>query len=216
MPPSFFVDVWGDVVCPFCYLGSRQLDIALARFEHADDIDVRHHAFELDPHAARDFGGTLDQMLADKYGLPLERAAALNGRVEESARALGMTWSLDRARPTNTFDAHRVIALAATHGLAQPMLNRLSRAYFSDGLLISDHPTLSSLAAEVGVPGVPEMLRGTDFTDIVRHDENLAARIGITGVPAFVIDGQHRVSGAQGADALYDALVTAWSTRVDA
>ncbi len=212
MTPVLYVDVWSDVVCPFCYLGLRQLHDALAAFEHADHVVVRHHAFELDPTAPRAYDGTLDEMLAAKYHLSLERAAGLNQRVADSASELGMEWSLSRARPANTFDAHRVVALAAAHGRQAEMLERLFRAYFSEGLLISDRDTLSSLAEQVGVPGAGPMLaHDTTYAEAVRHDEDLAARIGITGVPAFIFDGRRHLGGAQGADALREVLDATWS-----
>lgn len=215
MPSIFFVDVWSDVICPFCYLGFRQFHDALEHFEYASDVVVRHHAFELDPHAPLTYPGNLHEMLASKYSLPVERATALNQRVDDSARELGMEWSLERAQPTNTFDAHRVIALAATHGLQESMLERLFRAYFSEGLLVSDGATLATLASEIGVTGVEGMLAGHDFVDAVRHDEHLAGKIGITGVPALIFDGRVHLSGAQGASKMLAALRATWSERSD-
>ena len=209
---SLTVDVWGDVVCPFCYLGFQQLRRALSNFDHAEAVSVTHHAFELDRGAPQAPEGSLNEMLAAKYGLPLDRAAALNQRVSDSALALGMVWSLDRARPANTFDTHRLVALAATQGRQEAMLERLFRAYFSDGLLVSDRLTLEQLALEVGVEGAPDALSDDHaFAEEVRRDEEVAARIGITGVPAFVINRRGYVSGAQGEQALLEALNAAWS-----
>ncbi len=211
---QLFVDVWSDVVCPFCYLGQRQLRDALERFDARDTVVVRHHAFELDPHATRAYPGSLDEMLAAKYSMPLAQAHALNQRVVDAASHLGMQWNLDIARPTNTFDAHRVIALATAQGRGSAMSERLFRAYFSEGELISDVATLVNMAAQVGVTGADVVLLGDDYTDAVRQDEHLAARIGITGVPALIFDGSLHVSGAQGSDAMLDALRTAWARRV--
>jgi predicted DsbA family dithiol-disulfide isomerase len=213
MPSELFVDVWSDVVCPFCYLGLRQLHDAISRFDRAADVVVRHHAFELDPHAPLGYPGTLDEMLADKYGMSVERASTLNQRVADTANTLGMQWSLGRARPTNTFDAHRVIALAASQGRQGEMLERLFRAYFTEGYLVSDPVVLNELALGVGVTGTAQMLLGDEFAEGVRHDEHLAAKIGITGVPAFIFNGALQLSGAQGSDAILDALRTAWAER---
>ncbi len=213
MDSTFFVDVWSDVVCPFCYLGSRQLAQAVSRCDFTEEIVIRHHAFELDPHAPLAYGGTLNQMLAEKYSIPLERATALNQGVEDSARALGMRWSLATARPTNTFDAHRVVALATQHELQGAMLERLFRAYFSDGLLVSDRETLVALAEEVGVAGVDALLDGDALADEVRLDEQRARQLGINGVPALIFNSDVLVSGAQGADAMLEALNEAWSNR---
>jgi len=213
MAPTVFVDIWSDVVCPFCYLGFRQFHDALQKFEAAQYVVVRHHAFELDPHAPVDFSGTLNEMLAAKYSLSLERASALNRAVEENANALGLQWSRDRARPTNTFDAHRLIALAAQQGRQSEMLERLFRAYFSEGLLVSDPDTLTTLALETGVESASSMLAGRDLADSVRHDENLAAEIGVNGVPALIVAGRVNISGAQGAHTMLAALRQVWSER---
>ena len=215
MPRDFFVDIWSDVVCPFCYLGFRQFHDALDRFDSAADVVVRHHAFELDPHAALADGQNLNEMLAAKYSMTIERAALLNQRVENNARELGMEWSLADAQPTNAFDAHRVIALAGTHGRQEEMLERLFRAYFSEGLVVSDHDTLVALALEAGVTGVDRMLAGNEFADAVHHDEYLAAQIGLTSGPALIFDGRVHVSGAQGSSAMLEALENAWSERTD-
>ena len=152
-------------------------------------------------------------MLAAKYSMPVERATALNQRVHDRARELGMEWSLDSAQPTNTFDAHRVIALAATQDLQVEMLERLFRAYFSEGLLVSDRATLATLAAEVRVAGVGEMLASSVFADAVRHDEHLAGKIGITGAPTLIFNGRVHVSGAQDSDKMLEALRVAWTDR---
>ena len=153
MNEPLVIDIWSDVVCPFCYLGARQLEVALDRFEHRDDVVLRQRAFELDPRAPVDYSLSLPELLAKKYSMPVERARALNERLENDASALGMSWSMKDARPTNTFDAHRVIALSATQDLDRPMSERLFRAYFSEGQLVSDRDVLTALAKEVGVVG---------------------------------------------------------------
>ena len=210
------VDIWSDVVCPFCYLGYRQFHDALARFEHAEHVTVRHHAFELDPRAPVADGTPLNEVLAAKYSISLTQAAAMNQRVEDGARKLGMTWRLDRAQPTNTFDAHRVIALAARQDRQGAMLERLFRAYFSDGELVSDHSTLIRLATDSGVTGAAELLASDASTDDVRQDEDLAARLGITGVPALIFNSRLHVSGAWGTEVMSRALDTAWSQQAEA
>ncbi|MDH2903645.1 MAG: DsbA family oxidoreductase [Actinomycetota bacterium] len=194
-------------------MGFRQFQDALARFEHSSAVVVRHHAFELDAHAPLVYPGSLDEMLAAKYAVTVAQASELNGRVRDTARQLGMTWSLDLVRPANTFDAHRVIAHAATQQRQDAMIERLFRAYFSDGYLISDRETLSTIALEAGVVETDRMLASNEFVEVVRHDEHLASKIGITGVPAYIFDGHLFVSGAQGSDAMLDAMHTAWAER---
>jgi predicted DsbA family dithiol-disulfide isomerase len=210
---DFVVDVWSDVVCPFCYLGSRHLERALARFEHRDAVTVRHRAFELDPRTPTVVDRPLAELVAAKYGMPVERAEGLHRRLEGEAAALGMTWHFDRARVANTFDAHRLIALATSQGRGSAMADRLFQAYFSDGEVVSDHETLTRLGAEVGVVGCDELWGSDAFEAEVRADEDAALERGITGVPSLVIDGRFLVVGAQGDDAILSALERAWERR---
>lgn len=207
------VDLWSDVVCPFCYLGSRQLALALERFEHGERVEVVLHAFELDPRAAPASGCSLDELIATKYGLSLEQARGTHERMTAEAAALQMTWHLEAARPANTFDAHRVIALAKEQGRASAMSERLFRAYFSEGELISDPLRLEALAGEVGVAGVAALLAGDRLAEAVRADEAAAQDLGVSGVPAFLIDGTFLVLGAQGADHFLAVLRRAWARR---
>jgi predicted DsbA family dithiol-disulfide isomerase len=213
MTEPFSIEIWSDVVCPFCYLGTRQLASALERFQHRDDVVLRHRAFELDPKAPTDYDLSLSELLAKKYSMPVERARALNERLESEAKVLGMTWSMKDARPTNTFDALRLIALSATQGLDDAMSERLFRAYFSEGLLVSDRSVLTSLAIELGVTGIDELWRNDAYFAEVRSDEADAQELGITGVPSLLIDGKFMVVGAQGADQIFDVLERAWARR---
>lgn len=212
MSNALSVDVWSDVVCPFCYLGSQQLTQAIARFEH--DVEVTHHAFELDPNSPASFTESLEELVANKYQMPVERANALHRRLEGQASEVGLTFNFAIARPANSLDAHRLIALATTQGLGEAMSTRLFRAYFSEGLLISDREVLDSLATDVGVRDAFTLWDGEDFVKDVRADEEAAHSLGINGVPAFVIDQRLMVSGAQGVEAIVTALRDAWDTRV--
>jgi predicted DsbA family dithiol-disulfide isomerase len=210
---AFSIDIWSDVVCPFCYLGSRQLTLALDSFEHRDAVVVTHHAFELDPTTPTNLATTLAQLVADKYAMPVEQAEALNQRLESQAHALGMTWSMLTAKQTNTFDAHRLIALASSQGLGDPMSERLFAAYFSEGLLISDHECLNELAREVGVDDASSLWTSDAYSLDVRADESAAQELGVTGVPAILIDQTFMVLGAQGVDKIADVLQRAWERR---
>jgi predicted DsbA family dithiol-disulfide isomerase len=213
MSETLIIDVWSDVVCPFCYLGTRQLNEALQQFEHRDAVVLRHRAFELDPNAKLAYDRPLAELVAAKYQIPLSQVHAMHDRLLNSAQAFGMTWSLDTAQPTNTFDAHRVIALASSQGLGDAASDRLFRAYFSEGELISDHARLRALAGEVGVTDVDTLWEGDAFSDEVRADELAAQELGISGVPAFLMDAKFMVSGAQGTEQLLDVLQRAWARR---
>lgn len=213
MANPFTIDIWSDVVCPFCYLGTRQLEQALDLFKHRSDVVLRLRAFELDPQAPTDYGMSLPELLAKKYGMTVESALATNERLEGEARALGMSWSLKTALPTNTFDAHRLIALAATQDLGEVMSLSLFQAYFSEGQLLSDHKVLGALANEVGVTGVDELWTSDRYASDVRSDEAQAQELGITGVPSLLIDGKFMVVGAQGAPHILDVIERAWARR---
>ncbi len=213
MSESMVIDVWSDVVCPFCYLGTRQLDEALADFEHRDAVALRHRAFELDPRAKLAYDRPLAELVAAKYDMPVSSVHTTHERLEGQARALGMSWSLERAQPTNTLDAHRVIALASTQGRGDEASERLFQAYFCDGELVSDHQRLSELAGEVGVVDVDTLWESDAFTNVVRDDEAYAQELGITGVPCFLMDVKFMVNGAQGAAHILDVLRRAWARR---
>jgi protein disulfide-isomerase len=213
MTETFSVEVWSDVVCPFCYLGSAQLSQALALFEHKDDVTVLHHAFELDPNTPLGLTESLEELVAHKYSMPVEKARELHHRLEAQAADFDMTWSFATAKPTNTFDAHRLIALAATQGRSDEMSRRLFKAYFSEGLVISNHDQLNVLADEAGVDGASRLWESEDFVEEVRNDEAAAMELGITGVPAILVDKRFLVLGAQGSEQILDVLCRAWERR---
>jgi predicted DsbA family dithiol-disulfide isomerase len=210
MSETLVIDVWSDVVCPFCYLGSRQLEAAIEQFEHRDDVVVRHRAFELDPTTPLTINQPLEELVAQKYHIPVERSRAMHRQMEEQARSFGMEWSFASAKAANSFDAHRLIALADSQGLGESMSQRLFKAYFSDGLLISDHEVLNALAEEVGVDGAASLWSSDASTAQVRSDEAAAAELGISGVPAMLMDSKFMVLGAQGTEKILETLRRAW------
>ena len=207
------VEIWSDVVCPWCYVGKRQFEEALGRFGHADEVTVSWRSFELDPASPPEVGMSMDRILERKYGMSAEQAQAANQQMTALAAGVGLEYHLDRVRAGNTFDAHRLIHLAATHGMGGAMKERLLAAYFTEGRSVGDHATLTELATEVGLDPVEasEMLAGEAFATEVRADEARATALGATGVPFFVIDETYGVAGAQGADALLGALERAWA-----
>lgn len=207
------IDVWGDVVCPFCYLGKRQLELAIERFDPAVTIEVHHRAFELDPSSPENYSQSLPELLSKKYGMTVEQAEAQHVRMEKAASALGMSWDMQRCQPSNTFHAHRLIALAKTQGLEEPMTERLFRSYFCEGGRPADRTLLAALANDVGVTGVDALLEGDAFAEHVREDEAIAQELGITGVPSILIDGRFMVMGAQGADEILSVMERAWARR---
>jgi predicted DsbA family dithiol-disulfide isomerase len=202
------VEIWSDVVCPWCYVGKRRFEQALARFAHPDDVAITYRSFELDPGAPRERNGSHDEHLARKYGMTVERAHELNEQMTQTAAAEGLEFRLDRIRAGNTFDAHRLLHLALARGKQPELKERLLRATFTDGERIADAETLVRLAAEVGLDAdeAREVLASDRYADAVRADEQQAAAYGITAVPFFVVDGKYGVSGAQPADLLLQVL----------
>jgi predicted DsbA family dithiol-disulfide isomerase len=207
------IDVWSDIACPWCAIGRRRLQLALEQFPHADQVQLTWHSFELDPEAPPERTGDRVERIARKYGAPPEQIAQRQDQMAQEAAAEGLELHFDRVRDGNSFDAHRLIHLAAAHGLQDAMKGRLLEAHFRDGELISDHDTLARLAAEVGVPEdeARAVLASDRFAEEVRTDEYTAHRLGITAVPYFVIDRRFGVPGAQPPELLLKGLEHAWS-----
>jgi predicted DsbA family dithiol-disulfide isomerase len=210
--PKLTVDIWSDVVCPWCYIGKRRFEAALEGFEHRDDVTVLWHSFELDPEAPPVAEGRSAERLAAKYGMSVEEASARQAEITALAAQDGLTYNLAESRGGNTFDAHRLIHLAAEHGLGDAVMERLMNAYFSEREAIGDPDTLQRLAVEAGLPAeeVREVLEGERYADAVRADERAATQIGVRGVPFFVLGRKYGVSGAQPAEVLLQALQQAW------
>jgi predicted DsbA family dithiol-disulfide isomerase len=209
------IEVWSDFVCPFCYIGKRRLEKALELFDYRDEIEIVYRSFELDPGAPKDTESSIHELLAVKYGLSLQQAQESNRNVAQQARAEGLTYNFDTIVPTNTFDAHRLAHYAGQQGKAKEMNERLFRAYFTDSLHIGERETLVRLAEEVGLEGsaVRDLLEQNALADEVREDENEARRLGIRGVPFFVLRGKYAVSGAQPLEIFQGALLRAWEDR---
>ena len=209
------IDIWSDIVCPFCYLGKRRLEDALGDFEHRDEVEVTWHSFELDRHADAVPSGELVDLVAVKYGTTREQAVAQHESMATAAAELGLQFNWQDAKPSNTFDAHRVVHAAAEQGLADVAHERLMRAYFTEGLAVGDRDTLVRLAVEIGLDeaAVRTMLDSDDFGNHVRSDEATAKMLGIEGVPFFVFDRKYGVSGAQPPALFAEALRQAWDTR---
>jgi predicted DsbA family dithiol-disulfide isomerase len=209
---SVHVEIWSDIACPWCFIGKRRFEAALAGFEHRDEVEVTWRSFELDPTAPREDSGDLATHLAEKYGMTVEEARERQQHLVDMAAAEGVSFRFDLARRASTFDAHRIVHLAAAHDLQDAMKERLLRAYFTEGKLISDHRTLAALAAEVGLPEaeVEETLAGERYAEEVREDEGTARQLGISAVPTFVVNRALAASGAHPPDALLDLLRQGW------
>ena len=208
------VEIWSDVACPWCYVGKRRFERALSSFPHRNEVEIVWRSFELNPDGPRTQPGSVAEMLARKYGMPVERARAMNANMATEGAKEGIEFHFEHLQLGNTFDAHRLIHLAASVGKREAMVERLFRAYFTDGKQLGDVDTLITLAAEVGIDAerARSMLSGSEFQDAVRADEHRARMFGITGVPFFAIDEKYGISGAQQPDALLAALTEAWES----
>jgi predicted DsbA family dithiol-disulfide isomerase len=203
---SLTVEIWSDVVCPWCYIGKRRFEAAVEQF--GGEVEVVWRSFELDPSAPAVREHTATEHLAAKYGMSVEQAEASHVKMTELAAQEGLEYHFERARGGNSFDAHRLIHLAAAHGKQGEAQERVMRGYFTEGLPIGDREALIALGDELGLDA-RAALESDEYADAVREDEMLAQRIGIQGVPFFVLGRRYGVSGAQPADVLAQALETA-------
>lgn len=211
---SLKVEVWSDIACPWCYVGKRRLEAALAEFPHRDAVSVIWRAFELDPSAPAEQpeGTAYAERLAKKYGRSVAHAQGMIDSMTKVAAVDGLELRFDRVRAGNTFDAHRLLHLADLRGLQGAMKERLLRAYMTEGEAIGRHEVLTRLATEVGLDGaeVGAMLASDLYAADVRAEEANARDIGITGVPFFAVAERYGVSGAQPAEVLLEVLTKAW------
>jgi predicted DsbA family dithiol-disulfide isomerase len=205
------VEIWSDIVCPWCYLGKRRFERALDGFEPRDEVAVRYRSFELDPTAEPGVTTPTVDMLARKYGMTAEQAQGAQRQMEERAALDGLTFRLAGLRSGSTRDAHRLVQLAGTVGRQPELVERLHRAYFTEQDSVFDHPALVRLAVEVGLgrDEVGQVLASDEFADAVTEDEMTASALGATGVPFFVIDRRYAISGAQPAEFITRALAQA-------
>lgn len=203
------IEVWSDIVCPWCYLGKRRLETALAEFEHP--VSVEWRSFQLDPTYPKDARQPVYEAIQSKMGASPAQVRAMTGNLGALAAAEGLTYDFDNAVMVNTFDAHRVAHLAKANGLGAEMHERLLRAQLVEAETLNDADTLVRLAAEVGVdePDTRKVLAGDEYAASVAADIEEARALGVNGVPFFVIDRKYGISGAQPVEAFRSALTTA-------
>ncbi len=202
------IEIWSDVICPWCYIGKRRFEQALEQFGHHENINVIWRSFELDRNAPPLYPGTLEERLASKYGVSRQEAAAMNASVTAVARETGLAYRLADARSGNTFDAHRLLHFATSKNLGDQATECIMQAYFSESLSVGDRAALAGLAPKFGISEAEaiKMLESDDYSDAVRADELRAAEFGVTGVPFFVFDEKSGISGAQPVATFVEAL----------
>lgn len=213
------IDIWSDIVCPWCFLGKRRLEKALASFDGKNEVTIAHRSFQLDP--TRPTGETTSRrtMLMSKYRLTEDRVREMDHNMEVMAAAEGLEYHLtEKGQTGNTLDAHRLVHFAKDHGREDQMIDRLYKAYFTEQRSVFDVESLVSLAADEGLDAteVREALKSDRYVDAVRHDLDEARMLGVSGVPFFVIDGRYGISGAQAVDVFSRALTMASQSDVTA
>ena len=207
------IDVWSDVVCPFCHLGDTLLSQAIER--SGRPVEVRYHSFQLMPELPAGPGRDVVEVLSETKGISREQAEAMNAQVAARAATVGLDLRFDRALVANTRDAHRLLHLARRHGNQVELAQRLFRAYFTEGRDLGDREVLADLAAEVGLDReqAARALADDSHAADVDADISFARQLGISGVPFFVLDGKYAVSGAQSPETFDQALATAWADK---
>ena len=206
------VEIWSDVVCPFCYIGKRKFENALKDFAHRDEVEVVWHSFELTPDFQPIPGESIHESLAKKKGVSAEEGKAMNDYMTKAAQEVGLHYDFDRTIPANTFLAHQLIHLGAHHGRQDATKERLLAAYYLEGQNVGDLDTLVKLGTEVGLDAVEsrEALTAGTYAEAVRRDEYHAQQINVRGVPFFVFEDKYAVSGAQPSELFSEVLEKVW------
>ncbi len=209
------VEIWSDVVCPFCYMGKRRFENALKLFEHKNDAQVTFRSFQLDPELRPEPGLSVYEYLASRKGMQLSEIRRMHERLTRAAAELGLDYNFDQAVMANTVDAHRLTHLARERGRQEAMEERLFFAYFTEGRNIGDRETLAALGGEAGLD--PDEIRlalaGDRFTDTVRAEAREAGELGADGVPFYVFNRAYAISGAQPSELFLEALQKAWEEQ---
>lgn len=193
------IEIWSDYVCPFCYIGERKLSEALRQTKMEDNVEIVFNSFELNPEGQESYDYGINELIANKYGISLERAIESNKSIVMAAKSVGLDFNFDDIKPTNTFKAHRLSFYAKEQGKLKEYTESIMENYFVKSKNISNIDTLTSIASEVGLDKkrVSEILNSDQYTDEVRSNENSARQRNITGVPYFLIDGKEAINGAQ-------------------
>lgn len=212
MTEQLTIEIWSDIACPFCYMGDALLQKALAAAPHEGEVELRYRSFQLMPELPADTDMNATELLVKAKGMSRAQAAALNAQITERAAELGLEYHLDAMRAVNTRAAHRLSHFALAEGKQHALMQRLFRAYFTEGTSLAAPETLASLAAEVGLDRdrALEVVREGAYEREVAEDVALARELGIRGVPFFLFGGKYAVSGAQPLEVFLKALEAAW------
>ncbi len=211
--PHMIIEIWSDVMCPFCYIGKRKFETALSQFNQRANIDVVWKSFQLAPDLKTNPDKNIHQFLAEHKGMTLEQAKGMNDQMTQAAKQVGLHYDFDKAIPANSFNAHRFSHLAKQHGLQNDAEERLFKAYFIEGKNIDDISTLVQLGLEIGLDAseTKTVLESDQYANDVYHDINEAQHVGVRGVPFFVLDRKYAISGAQNSETFLQAIDTSYT-----
>jgi predicted DsbA family dithiol-disulfide isomerase len=206
------VEIWSDVMCPFCYIGKRKFEKALEQFPHKNDIKIIWKSFQLDPSTVTDPSLNTIENLRLKKGWSKEQAAETIAHVADIAKQVGLDFNFDKAVVANSFDAHRLSHLAKKYNKQNELEEKLFSAYFTEGKNTADYETLLKIALEIGMDEgeVSQVLKGNTFANEVHQDVEQAQQIGVRGVPFFVLNQKYAISGAQESETFLQALHKAY------
>jgi predicted DsbA family dithiol-disulfide isomerase len=206
------VDIWSDVRCPFCYIGKRKFEMGLEKFPHKDDVKVEWHSFQLDPNLKTTTELSAIDHISEIKGISHEQALQMHRHVTSVAKEVGLDFDFDKAIVANSFNAHRLIQLAKTHGLGNEIEEQLFKAHFIEGKNIDDNEVLiqTGISAGLNEKEVREVLSSDAFAKEVKQDERQAQSIGVRGVPFFVLNDKYAVSGAQSPETFLEVLEQTW------
>lgn len=209
------VEIWSDIMCPFCYIGKRKFESALSQFERKEKVEIVWHSFQLAPELKTQTDKNIHQFLAEKKGMSVEQAKGMNDQVTQMAKQVGLVYNFDTSIVANSFNGHRFTHFAKQHGKQNEVEELLFRSYFTDGKNIDDYPTLIQLGEEAGLDteSLKTALENGSYANEVQNDIYEAQQVGVRGVPFFVFNRKYAVSGAQESRAFLETLrksFTAW------
>lgn len=206
------VEIWSDIICPFCYIGKRKFEKAWATFSNKEEVEIVWRSYQLDPEMKTVPGQSVNEYLAARKGMSVAQAKQMNDYVSQSAKAEGLTYHLDKAIIGNTLNAHRLLHLAANHGVQDKVKENLFAAYFTEGKNIDDQEVLIAIGKSAGLEEseIKKMLESEAYKNEVRQDQYEAFQIGVRGVPFFVFNNKYAVSGAQPSEVFAEVLTKVW------
>jgi protein disulfide-isomerase len=212
MENTLKIQIWSDIMCPYCYIGKRRIEGALEQFPHAENVEIEWKSFQLDANFIASENDNMAEHLAEKYRKDKEWAQEMMDSMTQNAKNSGLDFHFEKAIMANSFNAHRLLHLAKKHNKSNELEELLFKAYLTDGQNINDLETLTNLGIQVGLDGIEieTVLHSDTYATAVKEDIEMAQNIGVQGVPFFVFDNKYAVSGAQHVETFVKTLEKVW------